>query len=247
LKERDQADNNPGDLIFDALPVVTILDYLTNQTLEGQLLERYGQGDETAFRELVDKYKSGLRTFLRRFLNRPDLVEDVFQETLIQLYTSRDSYDVSRPLRPWLWTIAANKARDALRRAKCRPATPLSELVGSDNLSSEEILSIFAFRDDDPSVRLDRTETAVLIRHVVTRLPKNHCKILTLAYFDQLTYKQMAETLSIPIGTVKSRLHAAVAGFAREWVDFRESETAFRPAQDTIPRGLGCRREEVMS
>jgi RNA polymerase sigma-70 factor (ECF subfamily) len=218
------------------------MDYATNQILESQLLDRYGQGDETAFRELVERYKSSLCAFLRRFLNHPDLVEDVFQETLIQLYTSRDSYDVRRPLRPWLWTIAANKAKDALRRAKRCYAVPISDLLNCDGLSSEEILSNYVFHEDDPSARLDQMETAVLIRHVVARLPKKQREIVTLAYFDQLTYKQMAETLRIPIGTVKSRLHTAVTGFVRDWVDFRESQTAFHPTRDTTPCELGCRR-----
>lgn len=200
--------------------------YIANQTLEGQLLNRYGQGDETAFRELVDRYKDSLYTFLRRFLNRPDQVEDVLQETLIQLYTSRDSYDVSRPLRPWLWTIAANKARDALRRAKNRPAIPVSSLLGCDSMSLEEVLNNFASHADDPLTWLDHKEEADLIRHVVAGLPGKHCEILTLAYFDQLTYKQIAETIRIPMGTVKSRLHTAVRRFAKEWAYFREDHAA---------------------
>ena len=68
---------------------------------DAQLLSRYTAGDEGAFRLLVSRYKDGLYSFLRQFLNRQDLVEDVFQETFLQLFNSRDSFDTSRPLRPW--------------------------------------------------------------------------------------------------------------------------------------------------
>ncbi|GAI85349.1 unnamed protein product, partial [marine sediment metagenome] len=69
---------------------------------DAELLDRYAAGEETAFREIVNRYKNGLYTFLSRFLNRRDMVEDVFQETFLQLFTSRDSFDASRPLHPWL-------------------------------------------------------------------------------------------------------------------------------------------------
>ena len=89
---------------------------VSNKPTDAELLASYEEGDEAAFHEIVNRYKNGLYAFLRQFLNRHDLVEDVFQETFLQLFTSRASFDVSRPLRPWLFTIAANKAKDALRK-----------------------------------------------------------------------------------------------------------------------------------
>ena len=82
-----------------------------NQISDAELLDKYAAGDEDAFTEIVNRYKNSLYAFLKQFLNRQDLVEDVFQETFLQLFSSRDSFDTSRPLRPWLFTIAANKAK----------------------------------------------------------------------------------------------------------------------------------------
>ncbi|MCF7975441.1 MAG: RNA polymerase sigma factor [Phycisphaerae bacterium] len=214
---------------------MTIMAYCVSQIQEAQVLSQYGKGDETAFGELVDMYKSCLRGFLRRFLNCPELVEDVFQETLLQLYASRGSFDVSRPLRPWLLTIAANKAKDALRRAKRHRSTPVSGLTTGENLSFDKILNTYVSCDDDPSLRLDRSETAAQIRQVVGSLPEKQCEILTLAYFDQLAYKQIAAVLRIPIGTVKSRLHTAVDMFARAWAGFQACRTVSCSADDMCP------------
>jgi len=103
---------------------------LEKQT-DAQLLARYAAGDEAAFREIVNRYKNSLYAFLKRFLNRSDLLEDVFQETFLQLFTSRDSYDTSRSLRPWLFTIAANKAKDALRKQQRTAALSIGNIAES--------------------------------------------------------------------------------------------------------------------
>jgi DNA-directed RNA polymerase specialized sigma24 family protein len=58
-----------------------------------ELLTRYTAGEEAAFREIVDRYKNSLYAFLWKFLNRHDLVEDIFQETFLQLFSSRESFD----------------------------------------------------------------------------------------------------------------------------------------------------------
>jgi RNA polymerase sigma-70 factor (ECF subfamily) len=108
---------------------------------DAELLARYAEGEEVAFREIVSRYKNGLYAFLRQFLNRQDLVEDVFQETFLQLFTSRESFDTSRPLRPWLFTIAANKAKDALRKWQRTPTVPIGTMADSQDLSFDDVLN----------------------------------------------------------------------------------------------------------
>ena len=196
---------------------------LTNRT-DSELLDRYCEGDEGAFKEIVDRYKNGLHAFLRKFLNRHELVEDVFQETFLQLYSSRESFDRSRPLRPWLFTIAANKAKDALRKAQRTAAVSIGTLAQTDEMSFEEVLNILTQDDEAPVHTLQRQETAADVKQIIGTLPEALREILILAYFNQLSYKQIAEILSIPIGTVKSRLHTAVARFAKEWKSTRSSE-----------------------
>ncbi len=196
---------------------------LTNCT-DSELLDRYCEGDEGAFKEIVDRYKNGLYAFLRKFLNRHELVEDVFQETFLQLYSSRESFDRSRPLRPWLFTIAANKAKDALRKAQRTAAVSIGTLAQTDEMSFEEVLNILTQDDEAPVHTLQRQETAANVKQIIDTLPEALREILILAYFNQFSYKQIAEILSIPIGTVKSRLHTAVARFAKEWKSTRSSE-----------------------
>jgi RNA polymerase sigma-70 factor (ECF subfamily) len=184
---------------------------------DAELLQRYTRGDEAAFREIVNRYKNSLYAFLRQFLNQPDLVDDVFQETFLQLFTSRESFDPSRPLRPWLFTIAANKAKDALRKAQRTSAIPIGTLTDSEEMSFDEMLNTLSADTAVPYDEVERSETATRVSEVIGNMPENLREILILAYFNRFSYKQMAEVLSIPIGTVKSRLHTAVARFAKDW------------------------------
>jgi RNA polymerase sigma-70 factor (ECF subfamily) len=185
---------------------------------DAQLLARYADGDEGAFRLIVSRYKDGLYSFLRQFLNRQDLVEDVFQETFLQLFTSRDSFDNTRPLRPWLFTIAANKAKDALRKWQRTSAVPIGMIADAQELSFDEVINtLTASEVSMPHEEIEKNETALHVGSIIMNMPENLREILILAYFNKFSYKQMAEILSIPIGTVKSRLHTAVGRFAKDW------------------------------
>ncbi len=184
---------------------------------DAELLAHYAAGEEQAFRELVSRYKNSLYIFLRRFLNQQDLVEDVFQETFLQLFTSRASFDTSRPLKPWLFTIAANKAKDALRKQQRTAATPIGTIAEPQEMSFDDVLNTLTSDTTRPYEELERDEAAARVRQIIADMPENLRQILILAYFNKFSYKQMAQILSIPIGTVKSRLHAAVGRFANDY------------------------------
>ena len=184
---------------------------------DSELLRQYLQGDADAFSEIVERYKNPLYAFLRRFLNRQDLVEDVFQETFLQLYASREKFDLSRPLRPWLFTIAANKAKDALRKMQRHSSMSIGAIADTSDISIDDVLNLFSSYDVTPDQEASTAETAERVRRIVANMPENLRGILILAYFEQFSYKHMAEILSIPIGTVKSRLHTAVAHFTKKW------------------------------
>jgi RNA polymerase sigma-70 factor (ECF subfamily) len=190
---------------------------VSEKVSDSELLQRYRQGDEQAFHEIVSRYKNSLYAFLRRFVNHEDVVEDVFQETFLQLYVSQDSFDTNRPLRPWLFTIAANKAKDALRKMQRQSSMGMGAIADAGDFSVDEVVNILTSYETTPDDEVSAEETARRVRQVVAEMPDNLRGILVLAYFEQFSYKHMAEILSIPIGTVKSRLHTAVVFFMKKW------------------------------
>ncbi|MBL7106506.1 MAG: sigma-70 family RNA polymerase sigma factor [Phycisphaerae bacterium] len=193
------------------------MEKIFDKETDADLLRRYAAGEETAFRELVARYKNGLYAFLRRFLNNQEMVEDVFQETFLQIFNSIDTFDTSRPLRPWLFTIAANKAKDALRKRQRTSAVRIGMMADSGEMSFDEVVNTLTSDEVVPYDHLERDETSAKVKEVITNMPDNLREILILAYFNKFSYKQMADILSIPIGTVKSRLHTAVARFSKDW------------------------------
>ena len=192
-------------------------DSISEKMSDSELLELYRSGDQDAFRELVERYKNPLYSFLRRFLNRQDMVEDVFQETFLQLYTSRDKFDTNKALHPWLFTIAANKAKDALRKQQRNASMSIGSIADSGGVSVDDVVNLLDSYKKTPDEEVSSEETASMVRQIIADMPVNLRGILILAYFEQFSYKQMAEILSIPIGTVKSRLHTAIIQFTKRW------------------------------
>ena len=186
-----------------------------NQISDEQLLAAYQGGDDAAFAQLVKRYEKALYNFLLRFLGKRALAEDVFQETFLQVHVSADRFDLSRRFRPWLYTIASNKARDLLRSSARRPAM---QLTGTEDQDGDGQLWEMLVRDETtPDAMLEKKQQADLVRKAVADMPERLREILIMAYFDQLSYKEMAEALEVPLGTVKSRLHSAVAHFGRQY------------------------------
>ena len=189
---------------------------LTEATDE-QLVTFYRSGRDEAFEALLDRYRQELFHFLMRFTGSRAAAEDVFQEAFLQIHLSIDTFRTNLRFRPWLFTIAANKARDYLRRSNRRPFTSLSSSAKSDEAEERSVLDLMQADLALPQEEAVRAETRQLVRDTVASLPEHLREILALAYFQQVPYKEIAEALKIPLGTVKSRLHTAVGTFAQRW------------------------------
>lgn len=182
-----------------------------------QLLANYRQGDRASFAQLVERYQRELFHFLIRFLGDRAAAEDIFQEAFLQVHQSADQFDPQRRFRPWLFTIAANKARDLMRAQARRPTSPLQACINSNDEGSGQFIDLMSAAAEMPGEPLERAEMQAMVRKTVMSMPDNLREILLLSYFHQFPYKQISDILNIPLGTVKSRLHAAVAQFAERW------------------------------
>ena len=187
------------------------------------LLTVYRQGNKAAFAELVERYERELFHFLVRFLGDRAAAEDVFQETFLQVHQSADQFDPARRFRPWLFTIAANKARDLMRSQARRPTNPLQASISPGDDESGQFIDLMQSTATMPDAPLEKEELQQQVHKTVMGMPEHLREILLLSYFHQFPYKQISDILSIPLGTVKSRLHAAVAHFADRWQSMNQS------------------------
>jgi RNA polymerase sigma-70 factor, ECF subfamily len=181
------------------------------------LIASYQNGDRESFQALVKRYERELFHFLVRFLGDRAAAEDIFQETFLQIHQSAPTFDIHRRFRPWLFTIAANKARDLIRSNSRRPTNPLQAAVNSGDSDSAEFIDLMQSSDEMPDQPLIQKELRQKVQATVTAMPEHLREILLLSYFHQFPYKQIGDILDIPLGTVKSRLHSAVAHFADRW------------------------------
>ncbi len=195
-------------------------------TSDERLLAEFLAGDEAAFTALVERHSREVYQFIFRFTRNQAVAEDVAQETFLQVYQSAGSFDPARSFRPWLFTIAANKARDQLRVFARKREVSLS--VGASGNDSTEV-SLLDFLSDDsdaPSDALESDERREAVQAVVSQMPALLREVLVLGYFQRFSYKEIARMLEVPLGTVKSRLHAAVSHFAAA---YRKVETERGP------------------
>ncbi len=180
------------------------------------LLSAHIDGDSGAFPELMDRYKNDLLHFLIRFVGSRAAAEDVFQDAFLQIHISAETFDPSRRFKPWLFTIAANKGRDWHRKHSKRTVLSLSQEIGGDG-EGTRFVDLMEADQELPDAQLLDSEQKNCIRNAVDQSPAHLREILLLSYFQQMSYVQIAESLQIPLGTVKSRLHSAVAAFSQAW------------------------------
>jgi len=190
---------------------------MSSAVSDEQLLSAYLAGEGNAFVQLVERYQRELFHFLVRFLGDRTSAEDIFQESFLQVHQSAAQFDPARRFKPWLFTIAANKSRDLMRSQSRRPTTPLQASVGGNDDDSVEFIDLMRAASETPSEPMERRELAELVHNTVMGMPDHLREILLLSYFQQFPYKQIGEILDLPLGTVKSRLHTAVAYFADRW------------------------------
>jgi len=185
------------------------------------LLARIRSGEMEHFGELVRRYERELFGYLRRYVGSEDLAADVFQNTFIAVFRKIEQYQPGRAARPWLYTIATHQAIDALRRRSRRldhradAALPTGD-DGSES-GARSFSELIFDQDPGPPALAETEELRAMVREAIDQLPELWRQVIILAYFQGLRYFEIAEALEIPLGTVKSRLHAAVGRLTEIW------------------------------
>jgi RNA polymerase sigma-70 factor (ECF subfamily) len=176
------------------------------------LLSRYrDQGRTEDFEALIHRYQNELYRYLNRYLGDRTLSEDVFQNTFLQIHLKRGLYEEGRPVRPWIYAIATHQAVDALRKRGRHPTVSLDQTVHSGEVEPGRLVDLLTSETAGPLAELQEEERKEWVRQSLARLPEVLRQTLILAYHEDLKYREIAEALKIPVGTVKSRLHAALA------------------------------------
>ena len=192
------------------------------QFSDEQLLQEYRMSEDPAvFTELVSRYQRELYNYLRRFLGDGVLAEDVFQTTFLQVHVKRELFESGRRFRPWLYTIATNQAIDAQRRNRRHRRLSLDQAHRSSGEDLGTLMEVVATSDSTPYEAVERGERAEWVRDAVDKLPDPLQNTVRLVYFRGMKQRDAAKVMSVPVGTVKSRLHSAIQRLGQSWRDLQ--------------------------
>jgi RNA polymerase sigma factor (sigma-70 family) len=156
-------------------------------------------GTEQLFRQLVSDHRTGLYRFVLRHIGRSDDAQDITQQAFVEASKSIESFRGDAQMSTWLYGIAMNLVRNYLSRAPHR----VREYVSEDNLLE------LAANDPDPAEQASWNQAMGRLSAAMSELPEDMRSILMLVAVEELSYEEAATLLSIPVGTVRSRVSRA--------------------------------------
>jgi len=185
------------------------------------LLLRAKRGEPAACDELARDHRQAAYIFALHLVGNPDDAKDLAQEAMLRFFSTLDRFHPDRPVRPWLFSIVRNLARDFWRRGKLRRHQSLDE--GVPDLS--RALADPAANPEQATLEDERRQR---LWKALSLLPAAKREILVLRDFHDLPYADIAKVLRIPIGTVMSRLHAARKNLRREFLALETPAASMR-------------------
>ncbi len=175
-----------------------------SSTTDHELIAAARGGDESAFAEIVERYRGQITNFVYRLLNDYDEAVDLAQETFVRVYFAMDRYHTQYAFSTYIYRIASNLAISEIRRRKRRKLMSLTGLFRSEEESEVEF--------QPPDVRplademLIKTERDLLIAKAIEALPERYRLPIVLRDVEGLAYEEVASVLGLGLGTTKSRI-----------------------------------------
>jgi RNA polymerase sigma-70 factor (ECF subfamily) len=184
-----------------------------------ELLRQYREtGDRDYFAELVSRYERELYSYLKRYLGHAEMAEDVFQASFLQVHLKAEQFAPDRRFRPWLYAIATNQAIDAQRRHRRQRMVSLEGIYsGHEHGEEDSPANWMVSHEPSPGAKTDEGERDESLRRAMSQLTDQMRLVIHLVYYQGLMYREAAEVMAVPVGTIKSRLHAAVAKLTEFW------------------------------
>jgi len=187
------------------------------------LLSLARDGEREAREELARRVRRPAYLLALQLTGRPDQARDIAQDSLLRFFQHLDRFDPERPVKPWLYQIVRNRVRDVRRRERLRRTESLDAWREQGR---PEVVDAAA----NPAADAERRELQRRIWRAVSEMSEAHREILVLRDYHDLAYREISEVLSIPQGTVMSRLHAARKSLRKILMADPEYGSADRPS-----------------
>jgi RNA polymerase sigma-70 factor (ECF subfamily) len=180
--------------------VMNQVDYKSCSDIE--LITFISNKENAAFVEIMSRYKERCINFLYRYVGDYDDAYDLSQEVFVKLYLHASRYNSDHKFSSWLFAIAANLARDFLKKNSKRTITSLENFEDAGDYTLEELIDT----SDAPDVKYDKNYVSLRVQSALKSLQPHYREVLILKEIQQYSFEEVAEILAIEIGTVKSRV-----------------------------------------
>ncbi len=194
---------------------------------DAMLVERTVAGDQKAYELLVIKYQRRIQRLIGRMVRDVDLVEDIAQETFIRAYRALAQFRGDAQFYTWLYRIAVNTAKKALMELKRDPTVSENSFKSADDDETSPLENELT-SSETPEAILASKEIAVMVNAAMEALPEELRQAITLREIDGLSYEEIAEAMSCPIGTVRSRIFRAREAISEKVKPMLESKSGKR-------------------
>lgn len=191
------------------------------------LVERAVAGDQKAFELLVIKYQRRIQRLIGRMVRDVDLVEDIAQETFIRAYRALAQFRGDAQFYTWLYRIAVNTAKKALMDLKRNPTVSENSFKSDDDDETSPIENELT-SSETPDAVLASKEIAQIINAALEALPEELRLAITLREIEGLSYEEISEAMSCPIGTVRSRIFRAREAISQKVKPLLENQSGKR-------------------
>jgi RNA polymerase sigma factor (sigma-70 family) len=171
-----------------------------------KLVKRAREGDQTAYAELMDRYRDSIYFMLLKMVNNKDDADDLTIEAFGKAFNRLDLYTPNFAFSTWLFKIASNNCIDFIRKKKKNTLSIDSAIAGDDG---DEMYMDLRSEALDPEEMAIKQQKEKLMRDVVQKLKPRYRQLIEMRYFQQLAYEEIAEQLDLPLGTVKAQLFRA--------------------------------------
>jgi len=169
------------------------------------MIDRALEGDEVAFKHIVDKYSRALRFHITRMVRDKEIIEDLIQEIFLKAFSNLGSYNTSFAFSTWLYRIATNHTIDHLRKKKLKTLS-IDEPIHSKDSDMQMEIPDHSTRADELILSAQRNK---IITDALETLPSKYRMVIEMRHMEEKSYQEIADELDLPLGTVKAHIFRA--------------------------------------
>ncbi|NHN35353.1 RNA polymerase sigma factor [Paenibacillus agricola] len=196
------------------------------QSTDEQLVEQIRQGDEEAYRFLIERHKTYIYTLIYRMVSHRETAEDLTQDVFIKLYRSLAQYRGDAKFTTWLYRLTTNIVTDYRRAQRRRPYEAILD----------KMKGWLSNRQEEPEAVALLKEEQQTVQHLLSELPDKYRLIIYLYHYKQLSYQEISNVTQLPLKTIETRLYRGKSLLKQKWQEVRnlEQTTSERAAASTI-------------